>query len=66
MGTARIDGNQVWIRCWDGTEMEYECFVKEDFDLRLSDQVLANSIGAVRDKEFTEIMKKLREDEKGS
>lgn len=63
MGTARIEGPTLWVRCWDGDEMEYECFdIKTEVIplLGFTDQEFAFHIGAQNDNQFTLAMNNIR------
>lgn len=64
MGTARIENTSLWVRCWEGTEMEYENFnIEKDIIpmLKLDDQQIANKLGAVKDNQFVKAMNRIRE-----
>lgn len=64
MGTVILEKNQVWIRCFDGTEMEYEVFDLADTIEKLSsmdNHAFASSVGAVHDNELERTLNKLRD-----
>ena len=64
MGTVKKRDHTLWIRCWDGTEMEYENFsIDNDLVpmLKQNNQAIANQIGAVLDVHLEEALNEIRD-----
>ena len=65
MGTLHDKGDTVWIRCFDGTEMEYEPFSKKEMKYmisKMSNQNIANKLLAVLDNSLEEYLERLRKE----
>lgn len=63
MPCVQIEDDVLWVRCWDGTEMEFDCFhiPKEIVPLlTLSNHQIARRLKAVPNAYFDEAMRKVR------